>query len=50
MRSLPVGVSLYLHTRPTDLRKRFDGLCGIVRNDFGREPLEGSSLFLVQNG
>jgi len=50
MLSLPVGVAIYVHTRPTDLRKRFDGLCGIVRNDFGREPLEGSSLFLVQNG
>ena len=32
MLSLPVGVSIYVHTRPTDLRKSFDGLCGIVRN------------------
>lgn len=49
MLSLPGGVSIYVHTRPTDLRKSFDGLCGIIRSDFGREPLDGS-LFLFLNG
>ena len=48
MLSLPASVSIFVHTRPTDLRKSFDGLCGIVRNDFGREPLDGS-LFLFLN-
>ena len=38
-----------MRTRPTDLRKSFDGLCGIIRRDFGREPLDGS-LFLFLNG
>jgi predicted ATP-grasp superfamily ATP-dependent carboligase len=37
-----------VHTRPTDLRKSFDGLCGLVRQDFGRDPLDGS-LFLFLN-
>ena len=49
MMSIPGGVSIYVHTRPTDLRKSFDGLCGIIRNEFGREPLDGS-LYLFLNG
>ena len=49
MLNLPSGVAIYVHTRPTDLRKSFDGLCGLIRNDFGRDPLDGS-LFLFLNG
>jgi hypothetical protein len=41
MLSIPGSVSIYVHTRPTDLRKSFDGLCGNIRNEFGREPLDG---------
>jgi transposase len=44
----PAGVSIYLHTRATDMRKSFDGLCAIVRSQFGRDPLDGS-LFLFIN-
>ena len=49
MLSLPVGAAIYVYTRPTDLRKSFDGLCGLIRTDFGRDPLDGS-LFLFLNG
>jgi transposase len=45
----PPGMPIYLHTRPTDMRKSFDGLCGIIRNEFGRDPVDGS-LFLFING
>lgn len=48
MLSLPPGMVVYLHTRPTDMRKSFDGLCGIVRGEFGREPVDGG-LFLFVN-
>ena len=48
MLSIPPTVSIYLHTRATDMRKGFDGLCGIVREQFGADPLDGS-LFLFVN-
>ncbi len=44
---LPTG-SIYLYTRPTDMRKSFDGLSGIVRGEFGADPTDGS-LFLFVN-
>jgi transposase len=39
---------MYLHARPTDLRKSFDGLSGIVRSVFQADPLDGN-LFLFLN-
>ena len=48
MLSIPSTVSIFLHTRPTDMRKGFDGLSGIVREVFGADPLDGS-LFLFVN-
>jgi transposase len=43
------NLRIYLHARPTDLRKSFDGLCALVRNVFQADPLDGS-LFLFVNG
>lgn len=48
MLNIPAGVAIYLHTHPTDMRKSFDGLCGIIRGEFGRDPLDGG-LFLFIN-
>ena len=48
MLSLPSNVSILVHTEPTDLRKGFDGLSGIVRRELGADPLDGS-LFLFVN-
>ena len=42
------NVRIYLHARPTDMRKSFDGLSGIVRGEFGRDPLSGD-LFVFVN-
>ena len=39
---------IWLHTAPTDMRKSFDGLSGLVREVFGADPLDGS-LFLFIN-
>ena len=48
MLSIPSTVSIFLHTEPTDLRKGFDGLSGMVRSEFEADPLDGS-LFLFIN-
>ena len=39
---------IFLHARPTDMRKSFDGLCGLVRSVLLADPLDGS-LFLFVN-
>ena len=48
MLNVPATVSIFLYTEPTDMRKGFDGLSGIVRGEFGADPLDGS-LFLFVN-
>jgi hypothetical protein len=47
MLSLSPNTRIYLHLPPTDMRKTFDGLSGLVRSAFGMDPLDGSwFLFL----
>ena len=48
MLNIPSTVSIFLHTRPTDMRKGFDGLSGIVRDQFSADPTDGS-LFVFIN-
>jgi len=48
MLSVVPGVSIFLYAHATDMRKGFDGLSGIVRQEFGADPLDGS-LFLFVN-
>lgn len=48
MISVPTTVGIYLHTRPTDMRKSFDGLSALVREQFAADPLDGS-LFVFLN-
>jgi transposase len=48
MLSLTSRVSIFLYTEPTDMRKSFDGLSGIVRSEFAADPTDGS-LFLFIN-
>jgi transposase len=45
---LPSTVRIFLCTRPTDMRKSFDGLFGMVREFLGQDPLSGH-LFLFLN-
>ena len=35
MLSLTHNARIYVHVPPTDLRKSFDGLMGLVRSEFG---------------
>jgi transposase len=48
MLNVPSTVAIYVYTRHADLRKGFDGLSGIVREEFQADPLDGS-LFLFFN-
>ena len=45
---LSAAVRIFLCSRPTDLRKSFDGLTGLVQECFGQDPLTGH-LFLFLN-
>jgi transposase len=38
---------IFLRRAPTDMRKSFDGLSGIVRGEFGRDPLAGDLFVFV---
>jgi len=48
MLSVPETVPIFVCMQPTDMRKGFDGLSGIVRGAFGADPLDGS-LYLFVN-
>ena len=48
MLSLPSRTKMYLCMNPVDMRKSFDGLFGIVREEFRQDPLSGH-LFLFVN-
>jgi transposase len=45
---LPASVRVFLCTKPTDMRKGFDGLSGLVHECFEQDPLTGH-LFLFVN-
>jgi hypothetical protein len=47
MLTLSPTTRIYLHLPPTDMRKSFDGLTGLVRSVFRADPVEGNwFLFL----
>lgn len=48
MLSLPPSVRIFLCTRPADMRRSFDGLCGMVSDFLGQDPLSGH-LFVFRN-
>lgn len=41
MLSLDRGQRIFLAAGPTDMRKSFDSLSGLVREELGRDPLSG---------
>ena len=47
MIAVPSDASIFLYRSPTDMRKNFDGLCGIVRNELGCEPTDGSWFLFI---
>ena len=42
------GVKIFLYTKPTDMRKSFDGLCGLTEQQIHQDPLSGH-LFVFRN-
>lgn len=48
MLSLPTAVRIWLATQPTDLRKSFDSLAEVVRQQLEGDPLSGQ-LFVFRN-
>ena len=48
MLSLPLPVRVYLCLEPTDMRRSFDGLCRMVREFVGADPLSGD-LFVFRS-
>jgi transposase len=46
--SLTGAIRIYLYRGACDMRKGFDGLCGMVRTELGADPLSGS-LFVFVN-
>jgi transposase len=48
MLNLPPAVRIWLATRPTDLRKAFDSLAELVRQQLQNDPLSGH-LFVFRN-
>jgi transposase len=47
MLSLAPNVRVYLRVVPTDMRQSFDGLGGLVRAAFGRDPRDGAWYLFV---
>lgn len=47
MFSLTSGLRYYLYARPTDMRKSFDGLCGLVSSRLGKNPRSGEVFIFI---
>ena len=48
MFSLHSSLTFYFYTSPCDMRKSFNGLSGLVRNELGKEPTSGD-VFIFLN-
>lgn len=51
MFALSTHQRFHLYRHPTDMRKSFNGLSGLVRNKMSKDPLDGSAyIFLNRRG
>lgn len=48
MLGLITTTRIYFYRAPCDMRKSFNGLCGLIRSELGADPLSGS-LFVFVN-
>lgn len=48
MLALTAATRIYFYRAFCDMRKSFDGLCGLIRSELGEDPLSGS-LFVFLN-
>ena len=47
MFSLSSSQHYFLYSQPTDMRKSFDGLCGLVSSSMGRNPTSGEVFIFI---
>jgi transposase len=47
MLALTATARIYLYRCPCDMRKSFDGLCGLVRSSMEADPLSGSFFIFI---
>jgi hypothetical protein len=47
MVALTARVKFYLYAQATDMRKSFDGLCGVVTSALGRDPTSGDVYVFI---
>jgi transposase len=50
MFGLGPATRIYVGIEPVDLRKGFDGLYGLVRDQLGQDPLSGHLFLFVNSG
>lgn len=47
MFALSPSHTFHLYSHPTDMRKSFDGLCGLVTNDLDQDPSNGTVYIFI---
>jgi len=47
MFTLSSSLQFQLYSKPTDMRKSFDGLCGVIRNQLGQSPTNGDVFVFI---
>jgi transposase len=47
MFTLSADLKFHLYLRPTDMRKSFDGLSGLVQNQLGSNPCNGDVFMSI---
>jgi transposase len=47
MFTLSAELKFHLYLRPTDMRKSFDGLSGLVQNQLGSDPCNGDVFMFI---
>ena len=47
MFTLSSSLSFHLYGKPTDMRKSFDSLSGLIRDTLGKDPLNGSVYIFI---
>ena len=45
---LPSTLRVFIASEPVDFRKSYDGLCGVVRSELGKDP-QSPSLYVFRN-
>ena len=48
MIALTSAARIYLYRTPCDMRKSFNGLCGLIRSELDADPLSGSLFVFVK--